>query len=214
MVSFFTHNLLWSQGINLLFVITILIICSYFWRPLLFVAAGLFLFSLYFFRNPDRECPEASTNKDVLVCPADGKIVSIEQLPEQDEFGYKIAIFLSPFDVHVTRCPLTSKVAATAYRKGIFKMAFLPKSSELNEANDILLQTTSGTLIKVRQIAGTIARVIVCWVREGDELTHGQTMGMIKFGSRVELFLPRAVAITVQNGQRVYGGQTVIGVLQ
>lgn len=214
MISFFTNNLFWSQGSTLLFCLAVLTVFSYFWRPLFFVAALLFLFCLYFFRNPERVCLEAATNEHVLVCPADGKIVAIEQLPEHDQFGYKIAIFLSPFDVHVTRCPIISRVQATEYRKGAFKMAFLPKSSELNEANDILLETTSGILIKVRQIAGTIARVIECWVREGDELTHGQTMGMIKFGSRVELFLPRTAVVTVQNGQRVYGGQTVIGMLQ
>jgi phosphatidylserine decarboxylase len=149
----------------------------------------------------------------VLVCPADGKIVHVEQVKDES-FGYRVAIFLSPLDVHVNWMPLSGKIQTVQYRKGSFAMAFLPKSSELNERNDVLLQTDSDTLVRVRQIAGTIARKIVCWVREGEQVRAGQSFGMIKFGSRVELFLPPGTEISVQEGQRVYGGQTVLGKLQ
>lgn len=118
----------------------------------------------------------------------------------------KLLSFLSPLDVHVNWLPTLGIIKEVVYHQGAFAMAFLPKSSELNERNDVLLQTQTGKLILVRQIAGTIARTIVCWVKPGDIINQtGKLFGMIKFGSRIEIFLPQDAVIDVTEGQRVYG---------
>ncbi len=210
MFMWLTQNLFWTQAQPILFVLIGLFLLHIFIRPLLYIAAFIFVFSLFFFRNPDRVCPEALRDPLVIMAPADGKIVDIVDL-DDELFGQKIAIFLSPLDVHVQWSPVPSTVQEVTYHEGAFEMAFLPKSSELNERNDVLLKTDSGTFIKVRQIAGTIARTIVCWVRAGDKMEVGQKFGMIKFGSRVELFLPRSAQLSVEVGQRVSGGLTVLG---
>lgn len=214
MLEFVTTNLLWSQGTFLLAILAGIVALGLFFRPLLYGAVTVFLFFLFFFRNPTRICLEAKRDASVLVCPSDGKIVSIETLKDNVDFTHKIAIFLSPFDVHVTRSPIAAKITKILYHKGQFAMAFLPKSSDLNERNDVLLKTELGKKLKVRQIAGTLARVIVCWAHEDEELQAGELFGMIKFGSRVEVFLPESAVINVKKGQRVYGGETVLGRLQ
>lgn len=215
MLLFFTRNLLWAEGLGIIGVLALIGLVGFYFRPLLYTAFAGFLFCLFFFRNPERVCQEALQNPSVLICPSDGKVLSIEQLEGNQEFGHKVAIFLSPLDVHVNWLPTLGTIKDIKYHKGTFAMAFLPKSSELNERNDVLLETKTGKLILVRQIAGTIARTIVCWVKQGDMIDQtGQLFGMIKFGSRVEVFLPHEAVIDVTQGQRVYGGQTVLGKLQ
>lgn len=123
----------------------------------------------------------------------------------------KVSIFLSALDVHVNWAPVSGSVKDVQYRNGTFKFAFLPKSSEFNERNDLLILADNGKTIKVRQIAGMVARRICCWVKSGDKLKAGDKYGMIRFGSRIEIFLPDSVELNVGVGQRVYGGQTILG---
>jgi len=214
MLTFLRTNLLWSEGLTIAAVLGILGIISFFlFRPLFYVVVGLFLFSIWFFRNPERTCQAALADPAILVCPADGKVVDIQRDSSKpfDGFGQKVSIFLSPFDVHVNWTPIAGTVKKVEYKTGTFKIAFLPKASELNERNDLLLETPDGKTILVRQIAGTIARRICCWVTEGEQVTFGQKYGMIRFGSRVDILLPESVKLDIGVGQRVYGGQTVLG---
>ncbi|NBP01071.1 MAG: phosphatidylserine decarboxylase family protein [Proteobacteria bacterium] len=215
MLLFFTRNLLWTEGLVIIGALALVGLIGLYYRPLLYTSFLGFIFCLFFFRNPERFCPEALQDQSVLICPSDGKVLAIEKLENNEQFAYKVAIFLSPLDVHVNWLPALGTIKEVVYHQGAFAMAFLPKSSELNERNDVLLQTQTGKLILVRQIAGTIARTIVCWVKPGDIINQtGKLFGMIKFGSRIEIFLPQDAVIDVTEGQRVYGGQTVLGKLQ
>lgn len=213
MQTYITNNLLWSQAPGLVALLALCFIAALYWyRPLLILIIPLMLFSIYFFRNPERICLPALHDPSIIVSPADGKVVSITPCSEEG-YAYKISIFLSPFDVHVNRIPVSGVVESVEYRSGTFSFAFLPKSSELNERNDVCIRAVyTNQLILVRQIAGTIARRICCWVKPDDAVTGGQIFGMIRFGSRVDLLLPKNVHSVVGVGQRVYGGQTVIGV--
>jgi phosphatidylserine decarboxylase len=205
-------NLLWSQGLTLLlFIIAGWILSFLIYRPLSYLLLFFFLFCVWFFRNPQRVCPELQSDKSVIVSPADGKIVDITFGDVGNGFAQKVSIFLSVLDAHVNWIPFDGTVSHTVYHEGSFTLAFLPKSSTLNERNDVFIQTNNGKRIMVRQIAGTIARRICCWVRAGDEVKACDTFGMIRFGSRVELFLPEDVSLEVGLGQMVIGGQTVIG---
>lgn len=214
MISFFSSNLVWLEGLYILFVITGIAAIGLLWyKPIFYVALGLFMFTFYFFRNPERVCLEAATDSKVLICPADGKIVDV-QFDESGGFqGYtqKISIFLSPFDVHVNWAPMSGVITKVKYVQGSFKAAFLPKSSELNEHNDIEITAYNNKKLLVRQIAGAVARRICCWVQKDDAITAGDKYGMIRFGSRVDILLPNEVQLAIGLGQRVYGGQTVLG---
>lgn len=205
-------NLLWSQGFTLLmFIIGIWILSFLIYRPLSYFVLLFFVFCVWFFRNPQRTCPELQYDKSVLVCPADGKIVDINFGDVGHGFKQKVSIFLSVFDVHVQSSPVAGTVSHTEYNKGAFTFAFLPKSSELNERNDVYILVDRDKRIMVRQIAGIVARRICCWVHAGDPVQAGDSFGMIRFGSRVEIFLPEEVTLEVGMGQRVYAGQTVLG---
>jgi len=212
-VDFFSANLIWTEGAQILIVLVVMIIGALLWyRPIACVILGFLAFSFYFFRNPDRVCLAALHDDTVIVCPADGKVVAIKYDPLNalEGFAHKISIFLSPFDVHVNWLPAAGTVEEVIYKPGAFTFAFLPKSSELNERNDVRMVTTTGHPIMVRQIAGTIARRICCWVNKGQVVPLGHKFGMIRFGSRVDLFLPKEAVPAVGVGQVVYGGQTVI----
>ena len=205
-------NLLWSQGFTLLmFIIGIWILSFLIYRPLSYLVLLFFLFCVWFFRNPQRECPELQYDKSILVCPADGKVVDINFGDVGYGFKQKISIFLSMFDMHVQHAPAEGVVSHTEYHKGAFTFAFLPKSSELNERNDVYILVDRDKRMMVRQIAGTIVRRICCWVHAGDHLYAGDSFGMIRFGSRVEIFLPEEVTLDIGMGQRVFAGQTVLG---
>jgi phosphatidylserine decarboxylase len=214
MITFFQANLLWTEGI---YIFALLILCGIlamiFFRPFVYVVLIVLLFCFYFFRNPKRICIDAFHDKSLLVCPADGKVIDIQFDKNRSFGGYeqKISIFLSPFDVHVNWIPTAGVISGLEYRPGQFTMAFLPKTSSLNERNDILITHGNGKTIVVRQIAGAIARRICCWIRLGETVTVGQKYGMIRFGSRVDLLLPAEVSLAIGLGQRVYGGKTVLG---
>lgn len=213
-INFFRFNLLWSHGRTIALVTAGVVGLSFlFLKPLFYLSLAFFGFSLYFFRNPKRVCTEAETDSRVIICPADGKVVDIKEDIHNgfDGYAYRISIFLSPLDVHVNWTPVAGVVERVDYRPGKFVVAFAPKSSEINERTDIVIVTDDMFRIKVRQIAGFIARRIVWWVKKGQGVDAGEKYGMIRFGSRVDIFLPANVDINVAIGQQVYAGQTVLG---
>jgi len=178
-----------------------------------FVAALLTLFIVFFFRDPERRC---NRQPGLLVSPADGRILDVERIPHHDFIGgeaSKVSIFLSIFDVHVNRIPVDGSVEYVKYRPGKFFRAFLDKASEENEQTEIGIITDSGQRLVVKQIAGLIARRIVCRLSEGDRVDTGARFGMIRFGSRTELLLPADAEVSVKKGEHVKGGETVIGYL-
>lgn len=176
------------------------------------VIALLFFFVVFFFRDPERPAPPI---ENAALSPADGHVTFVGEIDHPDFPGgrcLKVAIFLSVFDVHVNRMPLAGRVVRTAWRAGRFLNAMNPRSGEENERNDIVVATAWGTMI-VRQIAGLIARRIVCRVGEGRELRRGERFGLIRFGSGTEIYLPLPARSTVRVRQFVRCGQTVIAVM-
>jgi len=170
-------------------------------------------FVIWFFRDPERTIP---TGAGLIVAPADGKIVQIRE--EREERFLKtqvirISIFLNVFDVHVNRMPCAGKIQKIVYHAGKFLSAHLDKASSENEHQAILIEASTGQQMVVVQIAGLIARRIVSWIRPGDRLDRGQRFGMIRFGSRVDTFLPIGTKLKVQRGDRVKGGETILGEL-
>jgi len=168
------------------------------------------LFCIYFFRDPQREITH---KENVIVSPGDGKIVEIVEVYEDDYLqsdALKIAVFLSVFNVHISRVPLSGKVEYMQYRRGKFLAAYSDKASKLNEQTIIGVNTKYGKIL-FKQIAGAIARRIVCYLREGNVVKTGEKFGIIKFGSRMEVFLPKSVTIAAKLGDKVKAGVTVIG---
>jgi phosphatidylserine decarboxylase len=207
-------NLIFHEGRLLLVVLLGGALCSFFlFRPVAYVLLGFLLFCFYFFRNPKRLHIQALQDASLLLSPADGRVLDIQFDPHNgfEGYAYKISIFLSVFDVHVNRMPCTGVIEEVKYKRGVFVPAYVPKSSELNERNDIIIIRDDGSRLVVRQIAGIIARRIRCWVRQGSLIPVGTCYGMIKFGSRVDILLPAHVDVSIVKGQRVYGGSTVIG---
>ena len=178
---------------------------------------GLFvLFCLYFFRDPERVAPY---RPGVLLAPADGRVVSVAATLPPPELGlgiaprWRVGIFLSLFDVHVNRIPADGTVTRIAYRHGSFVNASLDKASAENERNALAIRLPDGREIAVVQIAGLVARRIICGVREGDAVRAGARFGIIRFGSRTDLYLPEGVVPLVTEGQTMIGGETVIAEL-
>ncbi len=204
--------LLITQG-TVVFCITILAIAIGFFYSRVAFYGALFslLFSFYFFRNPDRINEKAVRNSNLIVAPADGKIVAVTRdTLDASQYAYRISIFLSIFDVHVNWTPIAGTVENIAYRPGTFTLAWLDKSAKENERNDVTILSDNGDQVMVRQIAGAVARRINCWVAPNQVLKVGQKIGMIRFGSRVDLFLPENVRIMVKEGQCVRGGDTIV----
>lgn len=170
---------------------------------LLFSALGV----AFFFRDPHR-APSAFSG--AVVSPADGRIVSVAEIDEPDYLrtpGRRISVFMSLFNVHVNYAPVTGQVEFLLHRKGAFRRAYLPEASVKNENNSIGIRSEQHRLM-VRQIAGTVARRIVCKVRKGDRVQSGEKIGLIKFGSRVDVFVPLEWEVLVKEGDRVKGGIT------
>lgn len=172
----------------------------------LVLAAG---FVCFFFRNPRRAVPAGN---NVIVSPADGKIVKISRTPSEGETngGHQISIFLSIFDVHVNRSPIDGTVQNFQYKRGRFKVAFDDEASHVNEQNVITI-FGQGIQIIVKQVAGLIARRVVCWKQPGNVLRRGELIGLIRFGSRVDVIFPNNVKILVRVGDRVKGGSSILG---
>jgi phosphatidylserine decarboxylase len=169
-----------------------------------------FCFVLYFFRNPKRNI---ITDDNKIIAPADGKVVVIEEVDVDEYFSEKkiqVSIFMSPSNVHVNRTPIGGEVKYTAYHPGKYLVAWHPKSSTENERTTIVIDNGS-VEVMMRQIAGKVARRIVYNLEEGDDVKQGLDFGFIKFGSRVDLFLPLDTKINVKLGQKVKGGITVVG---
>lgn len=185
-------------------------------RPVWPAGAALTLACGAFFREPARVPPDRD---GVVVAPADGTVsAAVTALPPAElelpaEAMLRISIFLSLFDVHVQRAPVSGQVRAIAYRPGAFLSADLDKASEDNERNTVLLQTAAGHRIPVVQIAGLVARRIVCQVTEGQHVDAGETYGLIRFGSRLDTYLPAGSRVLVAPGQRAVGGETVLAEL-
>ncbi|HEX7957265.1 MAG TPA: phosphatidylserine decarboxylase family protein [Pyrinomonadaceae bacterium] len=184
-----------------------------FWpaASLLALALALLLltaFMAYFFRDPRRDAPAEA---GLVVSPADGRVTRVEKLSGADaQSPTVVSIFLSPFDVHVNRAPIAGTVVDVTYTKGLFKAATSDRASLVNEQNALTIRGEHMTVV-CKQIAGVLARRIVCWKRPGDTLGLGERFGLIKFGSRTDLVLPPEVSVSVSVGERVSGGVSVIG---
>jgi phosphatidylserine decarboxylase len=182
------------------------------WRPLGWIGVVLTLWCVYFFRDPPRVTP---VRDGLVVAPADGKISSVALAVPPAELGLgsesvpRVSIFMSVFDVHVNRSPVSGEVERIVYRPGKFLSADLDKASEDNERNALVIRTPSGRY-GVVQIAGLVARRIVCFVREGQLVSTGERFGLIRFGSRVDVYLPAGTKPLVAVGQYALGGETVI----
>lgn len=186
------------------------------WAPLGILGLALTIWCYYFFRDPARVTP---MDPDLVVSPADGLVSLIEPAlpPAELDLGSepltRVSVFMSVFDCHVNRAPVAGEVTAIAYRPGKFLSAELDKASEENERNGLVLAMADGTRIGVVQIAGLVARRILCEVSEGARLERGGRFGLIRFGSRLDVYLPDGTAPRVCVGQRMISGETVLAVL-
>lgn len=182
------------------------------WIPLVVLGISVIVLGLVlqFFRNPKRN---TKANSNQIICPADGKVVVIEEVDDEEFFKEKclqISVFMSPFNVHVNRYPISGIVKRVRYYEGLYLVAWHPKSSTANERSVILMETFKGQKVVVKQIAGAVARRIVYYCEEGDNAIQGNEFGFIKFGSRVDLLLPLGTKVNVQLNQVVKGGETIL----
>lgn len=187
------------------------------WEPLGWLGAALTLWCIAFFRDPPRATP---VREGLIVSAADGVVQRVDRAPAPAELGMgdairdRVAVFMSPFDVHINRAPCDGIVSAQAYRPGKFLNASLDKASEFNERHSLRITMADGRDLACVQIAGFIARRILCWARDGQSVQAGERYGMIRFGSRVDHYLPEGVAPLVAEGQRTVAGETVIADLR
>jgi len=184
---------------------------------MIMIAAGfsglVFLFSFWFFRDPDRFIDMETQNDKAIISPADGKIIKVENFLDEEyrmEESQIVSVFMNVFDVHVNRYPVKGKVEYVNYKKGKFMAAWNDKASEFNEQTVIGIRS-GNNMVTVKQIAGLVAKRIVCFADVGDDVEQGQKLGLIKFGSRVDLILPINCDLKVKVGDRVKAGQTVLG---
>jgi phosphatidylserine decarboxylase len=172
--------------------------------PLLLIAG----FMAYFFRDPDRQIPN---ELNIIVAPADGRVTRVcPLLPEADDSPNVVSIFLSPLDVHINRAPIAGRITDITFTKGKFLMATKELASLVNEQNALTIEGADATLV-CKQIAGVLARRIVCWKKNNDSVKLGERFGLIKFSSRTDLILPPHISVEVCVGDRVRGGETIIG---
>ncbi len=182
--------------------------------PISIILGILFLIIVNFFRNPNRKIIEIDDQK--IIAPADGKVVVIEKTFEPEYFKdecIQVSIFMNPLNVHVNRYPISGVVSYSQYHKGKYLVAWHPKASTENERTTVVIKRKDGTEILMRQIAGALAKRICCYSKAGDTATQGDDMGFIKFGSRVDLYLPLGTNICVNLEQKVQGNIDVIGIL-
>ena len=174
----------------------------------------LSIFVLWFFRNPERVAPQ---DLSAVISPADGKIIVAEEINEDrylKKKALKISVFMNVFNVHVNRVPYSGKVQDVIYNRGKFISANMDKASMDNEQNAVILDIGSGKRIMFVQIAGLIARRIVCYLKPGDTVEKGKRMGLIRFGSRVDVYLPAGSTLNVRIGDKVVAGETILGYLK
>jgi phosphatidylserine decarboxylase len=176
------------------------------WRVLgaLLIFLGLFVF--YFFRDPQREI---RSDPSAVVSPADGHVLEIVDEPLDGVMGHRISIFLAIWDVHVQRAPVSGRIASVVYKPGRFYAAMRSAASVENEQNIITVETPAGGLV-FKQIAGAIARRVICWKREGEIISRGERIGLIRFGSRVDVWLPMEAEVAVRLKQKVKGGESLL----
>lgn len=180
--------------------------CPFLTWPLLLLT----LLMGHFFRDPERIF---TAEPDDVIAPAEGKVIAIERLPSarfMDQPCLKISIFMSVFDVHVNRIPCSGTVLGMYYQKGRFLAAGLGRASRENEQNWVWIRTEAGQDVVMTQVAGLIARRIVCWPKAGDQVVRGERFGMIRFGSRMDVYVPENSEVLVSKGAHVYGGETAI----
>jgi phosphatidylserine decarboxylase len=180
------------------------LVFAWWWPAGILILLGLFVF--YFFRDPHRAIPP---DPGVVVSPADGRVVQIVDEEFDSRMGHRISIFLSIWNVHVQRAPVAGRIAKVVYRPGKFYGAYRSAASRENEQNVIYIDTPKGPLI-VKQIAGAIARRVICWKHEGETAAMGERLGLIRFGSRVDLWLPMEAKVMVERGQFAKGGETIL----
>jgi phosphatidylserine decarboxylase len=181
------------------------------WLIILFVFITFFI--VWFFRNPERSFQE---EEKVLISPADGKVIKIENVEVNGTISgrfKKISIFMNVFNVHVNRAAYSGEIEAINYHEGKFLSANLDKASQDNERNEVMIRTEDGRTVWMVQIAGLIARRIVCWVNVGTTIKKGERFGLIRFGSRVDVYLPEDSRISVKLRDKVKAGETVLGYL-
>jgi phosphatidylserine decarboxylase len=198
-------------GIILLVFLLITYLFPYLFFRIITVLLGIiFIFNFFFFRDPERKIPKGN---DLILSPADGTVIKITEIEEPYYFKSKvkrISIFLSVFNVHVNRIPVTGEVEIVKYNPGKFLVAFDHKASEFNEQSIIGIKHKKGKLL-FKQIAGIVARRIIYHISEGDSVEAGDRFGLIRYGSRVDMFFPKNVDIKVNIDDKVYGGETIIG---
>lgn len=186
------------------------------WNVLGWIGVGLTVWCYYFFRDPERVTPE---RPGLIISPADGIVSLIEPAVPPVELGLpttpltRVSVFMSVFNCHINRAPVAGRVSAVAYRPGKFFNASLDKASADNERNGVVIEMADGRLLPVVQIAGLVARRIVCFVETGTQLDRGERFGLIRFGSRLDVYLPEGVAPSVRLGQTMVAGETVIAEL-
>ena len=183
------------------------------WEPLGWVGVGLTVWVYYFFRDPERVVP---IQEGIMVSPADGIVSLLEPAVPPSELGLgsepmtRVSVFMSVFNCHVNRIPAAGRITRVAYHHGKFLNASLDKASEQNERNGITVELRDGRQYGVVQIAGLVARRIMCWSKEGSDMQRGERFGLIRFGSRLDIYLPSGTEPTVQIGQTMIAGETII----
>jgi phosphatidylserine decarboxylase len=183
------------------------------WPVVAFLGGIATLFSAWFFRNPARVIPQGP---NLIVAPGDGKVIAIEEEFEPrylKERSVRLTIFLNVFDVHINRMPCDGVVEGIQYQPGLFLVASKPEATLRNEQNAVMIKTHDGIKVLCVQVAGLIARRIVCWISDREQAIRGERYGLIRFGSRMDTFLPMGTKIRVAVGDRVKGGETIIGEL-
>ncbi|MCZ0963382.1 phosphatidylserine decarboxylase [Paracoccus benzoatiresistens] len=205
------------EGYRFLAVFAVVTLVLFFlWEPLGWLGVGLTVWCYYFFRDPRRAVPQGD---GLVVSPADGVVSLIGPAVPPAELGMepvaltRVSVFMSVFNCHVNRAPVAGRVLSVAYRPGKFFNASLDKASEHNERNGLCLELADGRRLAVVQIAGLVARRILCWTKEGDGLRTGERFGLIRFGSRLDVYLPAGVDPLVAVGQTMVAGETVIAEL-
>ena len=195
------------------------IIIGWIWSPLYYVGFTLTLWCIYFFRNPYRTTPilSGSNKNNLIISPADGTVIEISKITPAEEIGLpegkwtRVCIFMNVFDVHVNRSPMLGQITYKKYIPGSFLNASLDKASDENERLILNMDADNGNKIAFVQIAGLVARRIICDVDIGNSLKAGEVFGLIRFGSRVDIYFPSEVSVMVLKGQKMIAGETIIG---